>query len=142
MTPQLQGTAIIDFSSTDDALAAAVELNRKMLVIDQVLCMPRLFSGPREPSKKEEACMTVFIGNFSWDVVELTIREIFRERGEIVGFCLCIDRESGNFTGYGHSDFLRWRTRLSLWQSAEIIGRQVGADYSNWKSNNFGGRGG
>ena len=32
-----QGTAIIDFSSTDDAVAAAVELNRKMLVINQVL---------------------------------------------------------------------------------------------------------
>lgn len=49
--------------------------------------------------------MTVFIGNLPWNVVEHTIREIFRERGEIVYFRLSIDRESGDFTGYGHAEF-------------------------------------
>jgi RNA recognition motif-containing protein len=75
------GTAIIEFNDTQSA-AAALELNEadfdgRRLAIKYSTAKPIL--GPREASQKQEGCVTIFVGNLSWDTVDEDIlREAFK----------------------------------------------------------------
>jgi nucleolin len=141
------GSAIIDFSSTDDA-AAAIELNGNDFQgrwLSIKYSTPKAITGPREPSKKEAGCMTVFIGNLPWDVDEDTIREVFGECGEIASVRFSTDRETGDFKGYGHVEFTQTEAtdKAVALAGTEIMGRAVRVDFANEKKNNgFGGGGG
>ena len=101
------GTAIIEFHTSAGA-AAAMELNGadfngRWLSIKY--STPKPILAPREPTQKQEGCITVFVGNLAWDVDEDSLRDAFKDCGEITQVRFSTDRETGDFKGYGHIEF-------------------------------------
>ena len=92
------GTAIIDFG-TDSAAAAALELDGA--TFGERWLSVKLSSV----STKPEGCTTVFVGNLSFDVDEDAVRGVFSPCGEIKDIRFSMDRETGEFKGFGHVEF-------------------------------------
>lgn len=142
------GTAIVTFADAA-AAAAAVELNGNDFQgrwLSIKLSTPKPILSRREPTKKEEGCVTVFIGNLPWDVDEETVRGVFGECGEINMIRFATDRETGNFKGFGHVEFMETEAtdKAIALAGTEIMGRQVRVDFANDRRASFspGGRGG
>ncbi|RLO00107.1 hypothetical protein DYB28_010882, partial [Aphanomyces astaci] len=54
---------------------------------------------------KPEGCLSIFVGNLSWNIDEDTLRATFEHCGPIESVRLATDRETGDFRGFGHVDF-------------------------------------
>lgn len=54
--------------------------------------------------KKEDGCLSVYIGNLSWDVTEDGIRD-FLDVCNITSIRLALNKKTGMFRGFGHIDF-------------------------------------
>ncbi len=139
------GTAVIEFE-TNEGAAAAIELNGgdfqgRWLSIKYSTPKPVL-SG-REPTQKQDGCVTVFVGNLAWDVDEDTLRQVFGECGEITSVRFATDRESGEFKGFGHIEFTETEAtdKALAMAGTDILGRQVRVDYANDKKAGGGGGG-
>jgi nucleolin len=139
------GTAIIDFHDANSA-AAAMELNGATFD-DRWLSIkystPKPILAPREPTKKDDGCLTVFIGNLSWEIDEDTLRDAFKDCGEITQVRFSTDRETDAFKGYGHIEFAKTESTDAAVKLAgtEILGRPIRVDYANDRKS-FGGGGG
>lgn len=140
------GTAIVGFSSEADA-ALAIDMNgatfgERWLSIKYSSEKPQ--TGLREPSAKQDGCLTVFIGNLSWNIDEDTVRETFGGCGEITEVRFSMDRETGDFKGYGHIEFAETEATDAAVALAgtDIMGRQVRVDFANQRTGGFGGGGG
>ncbi|EEC42658.1 predicted protein, partial [Phaeodactylum tricornutum CCAP 1055/1] len=98
---------------------------------------PKPILSPRQPSQKEEGCVTVFIGNLAWDVDEDTIKQSFADCGEISQVRFATDRETGDFKGFGHIEFVATESTDKAIEMAgtEILGRPVRVDFANDKRN-------
>lgn len=139
------GTAIIEFGDADSA-AAALELNGadfggRWLSIKY--STPKPILAPREASVKQEGCVTVFVGNLSWDIDEDTLRDAFKDCGTITQVRFSTDRETGDFKGYGHIEFAETEATDAAVKLAgtDILGRAVRVDFANDRRQSFGGGG-
>lgn len=50
--------------------------------------------------------MTVFVGNLSFNIDEETLRDAFKDCGEIASIRFAEDKETGQFKGFGHVEFV------------------------------------
>merc|ERR1712174_9832 len=94
---------------------------------------------------KEDGCMSVFIGNLDFDIDEDTVRNTFQECGDIKNVRFGMDRETGDFKGYGHITFYdSSSTDKAVAMSGNIInGRPVRVDFAKTRKEfGSGGRGG
>ena len=141
-------TAIIDFKDSSGA-AAAMEQNGadfggRWLSIKYSSSKP--INAAREPSQKEEGCTTVFVGNLSFNIDEDTLREAFSSCGEISSIRFATDRETGDFKGFGHVEFVESDSTDAAVALAGtyVMDRALRVDYANdrRKSGGFGGGGG
>ena len=140
------GTAIIEFHNADDA-AAALELNGSDFEgrwLSIKYSTPKPILAPREPTQKQEGCLTVFVGNLSWDIDEDSLRAAFGDCGEITQVRFATDRETGDFKGFGHIEFAQTEATDAAVKMAgtDICGRPVRVDYANdRRQGGFGGGG-
>ena len=133
---------------TKDACEAALKLNGEDFNgrwLSIKYSTPKPISAPREASEKPEGCTTVFVGNLSWQIDEDTLREAFAACGEISQIRFAEDRETGDFKGYGHIEFVDSSSTDEAIKMAgtDIMGRACRVDYAadRRKSNGFGGGG-
>merc|ERR1719330_2281705 len=108
---------------------------------------PKPINAPREPTQKPEGCTTVFVGNLSWQIDEDTLKEAFADCGEISQIRFAEDRETGDFKGFGHIEFVDSSSTDAAVKMAgtDIMGRPCRVDFAadKRKNNGFGGgRGG
>lgn len=87
----------------------------------------------REPTQKQEGCVTVFVGNLAWDVDEDGIRDAFKDCGTITQVRFSTDKETGEFKGFGHIEFAETEATDAAVKMAgtEICGRAIRVDFSN-----------
>ena len=141
------GTAIVEFESPEGS-AKAMECNGadfggRWLNIKYSSSKP--ITAVREPSKKEEGCTTVFVGNLSFQIDEDTLREAFSACGPIASIRFAEDRETGAFKGFGHIEFENSESTDKAVKMAgeDVMGRPIRVDYANdRRGGGGGGRGG
>jgi len=139
------GTAVITFADID-ACEACLKMNGQDFNgrwINVKYSTPKPIVAPREPSEKPEGCTTVFVGNLSFNIDEETLRASFAECGEISEIRFSEDKETGDFKGYGHIEFVNPESTDKAIEMAgtEIMGRAVRVDYAADKRKQFGGGG-
>ncbi len=93
--------------------------------------------------------MTVFVGNLSFNIDEDTIRETFKDCGEISNVRFAEDKETGQFKGFCHVEFVESEATDKAVELAGtyVMDRPIRVDYANQKKSfggggGFGGRGG
>lgn len=99
-------------------------------------------TAPRQPSEKPEGCTTVFVGNLSFQIDEETLRDAFKDCGEITQIRFAEDRESGQFKGYGHIEFAESSSTDAAIKIAgtDIMGRACRVDFAaDRRPSGFGG---
>jgi nucleolin len=57
-----------------------------------------------EAPKKVQGCTSAYIGNLAWDVTEADLRKFFK-KCKIDAIRFALDKDSGEFRGFGHIDF-------------------------------------
>ena len=136
-------TAIIDFKDSAGA-AASMEQNGadfggRWLNIKYSSDKP--VTAPREASQKEEGCVTVFVGNLSFNIDEDTVRETFKDCGEISMIRFAEDRETGQFKGFGHVEFVETEATDKAVELAGtyVMDRPIRVDYANDRRKSGGG---
>ena len=84
------------------------------------------------PSAKPDGCICVFIGNLSYDIDEATVKEAFKSCGEVTNVRWGMDRETGDFKGFGHIEFADTAsTDLAVAMAGEmVLGRAIRVDYA------------
>jgi nucleolin len=106
---------------------------------------PKGIDAPRQASEKPEGCTTIFCGNLSFQVDEESLRAAFAECGEISEVRFATDRETGEFKGFGHIEFVNTESTDKALElvGTDIMGRAVRVDYAADKrqSGGFGGGG-
>jgi len=95
------------------------------------------------PSEKPEGCTTTFLGNLSFDINDDTVKDFFKECGEIVAIRWVSDKESGQFKGCG---FVEWADSSATEKAvalsgSDLLGRPVRIDYAT-SAGRAGGAGG
>lgn len=58
------------------------------------------FGGPRG-GRSFDSSNRVYVGNLSWGVDDLSLRELFSEQGKVVDAKVVYDRDSGRSRGFG-----------------------------------------
>mmetsp|Transcript_7855 Transcript_7855/g.12282 ORF Transcript_7855/g.12282 Transcript_7855/m.12282 type:complete len:486 (-) Transcript_7855:78-1535(-) len=140
------GTAVLEFESAESA-AKGIELNGedfqgRWLSIKYSSAKP--ITAPRQPSEKPPGCLTVFVGNLSWEIDEESLRAAFAECGEITQVRFATDRETQEFKGFGHIEFAETEAtdKAIAMAGTDIVGRQVRVDFAADRRQSFGGGGG
>ena len=97
-----------------------------------------------EQRERPAGCVSVFMGNLSWDVTEENIREFFEDCGEVTQVRFATDRETGDFKGFGHVQFAdEDSTTKAVAKAGEFVaGRAIRLDYAEDKKAGGGGGGG
>ena len=139
--------AVIEFATKEGGEACLAlnggDFNGRWLNIKY--STPKAALGQREPSAKAEGCLTVFVGNLSFNIDEDSLREAFKDCGEITSVRFAEDKVTGEFKGFGHVEFANTESTDAAVKMAgtDILGRAVRVDYANdRKSGNDGGFGG
>jgi nucleolin len=57
-----------------------------------------------EAPKKVQGCTSAYMGNLAWDVTEADLRKFFK-KCKIDAIRFALDKDSGEFRGFGHIDF-------------------------------------
>jgi len=147
-----KGTAIVAFGSPEDA-ETALTLDGEYIGARWIKVRhykPRANGGLRSgPGERPEGCTCVFVGNLSFDVDDDTVREAFKHCGEITQIRWGIDRETGDFKGYGHVEFAdeSGPTEAIKLHGTRLLGRDMRIDFakpggSKARGGNEGGNGG
>ncbi|ACI64177.1 predicted protein, partial [Thalassiosira pseudonana CCMP1335] len=76
--------------------------------------------------------VTVFVGNLSFHIDEDTVRETFKDCGEIASVRFAEDRETGAFKGFGHVEFVESEATDKAVELAgmDVMGRAIRVDYA------------
>lgn len=85
-------------------------------------------------AQREKGGRVVFIGNIPYGVSEEQIMDIFGRTGQVVGFRLVYDKETGQPKGFGfleYSDVDSAASAVRNLNDHEIQGRTLRVDYSN-----------
>ena len=133
--PVLIRQAIIEFSDPSGSASAlehnGADFGGRWLNIKYSTSRP--ITEPRAPSQKEEGCVTVFVGNMSFQIDEDTVRETFQDCGEIASIRFAEDRETGAFKGYGHVEFVETEAtdKAVALAGTYVMDRPIRVDYAN-----------
>ena len=139
-------TALITFKDAASAAAAlehnGADFGGRWLSIKYSSSKPDT-GGPRAPSEKEEGCVTVFVGNLSFNIDEDTMRETFGSCGEISSIRFATDRETGDFKGFGHVEFVDSEStdKAVAMAGTYVMDRALRVDYANDRRKSGGGGG-
>merc|ERR1712129_195952 len=87
---------------------------------------------------KEDGCVTVFIGNLDFNVDEETVRNTFQECGDIKNVRFGMDRETGDFKGFGHVEFQESSStdKAVAMAGTFILGRPVKVSFAKGRQKN------
>ena len=96
-----------------------------------------------EQRPRPEGCVSLFMGNLSWEVSEDEVRGLFADCGEVTQVRFATDRETGDFKGFGHVQFAEEdSTEKGIAKAGEYVaGRAIRLDYAEDKKS-AGGAGG
>lgn len=92
--------------------------------------------------------MNLFIGNLSYDVTEVTLRELFEPHGNIVSARIIEDRNTGYPKGIAFIEMgslSEGRAAIEALNEKEFLGRKINVSEARPReprSNNYGGGGG
>ncbi|EJK52449.1 hypothetical protein THAOC_28271, partial [Thalassiosira oceanica] len=133
--PILSRQAIIEFSDPSGSASAlrhnGADFGGRWLNIKYSTSRP--ITEARAPSQKEEGCVTVFVGNMSFHIDEDTVRETFKDCGEIASIRFAEDKETGVFKGYGHVEFVESKAtdRAVALAGTYVMNRPIRVDFAN-----------
>ena len=84
------------------------------------------------PSAKPDGCICVFVGNLSYDIDEAAVKEAFKSCGEVTNVRWGMDRETGDFKGFGHIEFSTTEaTDKAVAMAGEmVLGRAIRVDFA------------
>jgi len=87
-------------------------------------------SGGAAPANANEK---LFLGNLSWDIDDDSIREFFKECGELIDIFWLEDKETGRFKGCGFVTFSTLDGAIAGQAKAgeEVMGREIKIDFAN-----------
>jgi len=110
-TGKFRGIGFITFK-TEAAAERALALNGadmggRFLKIELCKVKPKAESEKQvhhEAPKKVQGCTSAYIGNLAWDVTEADLRKFFK-KCKIDAIRFALDKDSGEFRGFGHIDF-------------------------------------
>jgi len=86
-----------------------------------------------EPQRdRPPGCNTVFVGNLSYDIKDDTIRNIFKDVGEIKAIRWLNDKKSGKFKGCGFIEFHDPNAtfRAAMKNGTMVMGRPMRVDFA------------
>ena len=88
------------------------------------------------PSAKPDGCTCVFVGNLSYDIDDDTLKKAFASCGEVTSIRWGMDRETGDFKGYGHVEFSETEaTDKAVAMAGEmVLGRAIRVDFAKGSS--------
>ncbi|KAB8356391.1 hypothetical protein FH972_023974 [Carpinus fangiana] len=135
--PAVNGAAdsASDDSSEDDDDSASSEeeapapKKRKADAADE----PATKKSKTEAPANENASLTLFVGNLSWNVDEEWLRQEFSELGNITGCRVLTDPNSGRSKGMGYVDFStadEAAAALAAKKDQELDGRAMNVDFA------------
>jgi nucleolin len=146
-TGQFYGSGFVDFKEASSAKAALVRNGVEILgrPIKVGMATGANVAGKNRFNSKEkngahlakipvsakpDQCNTVFLGNLSFHIDEQTLREHFKDCGEITDIRWV--EKDGEFKGCGFIEFAEsWSTDEAVkFNGADIMGRPVRVDYS------------
>lgn len=145
------GTAIVECSDAAAASNALETLNGadfqgRWLSIKHHTPMENGGNNHTPRTEKQPGCKTVFVGNLSFQIDEESLREAFSSCGEILSIRFATDRETGEFKGFGHVEFMDTEATDAAVALAGtyVMGRAVRVDYAQERGRTpgSGGRGG
>jgi nucleolin len=138
-TGRFTGTGFLEFDSVDAAQKALAKNGQELLgrPIKVEIARPR--AGKAElpkVSEKPEGCVTVFCGRLPYSIDEDTLREFFKDCGEIKQIRWVNDRQSGEFKGCGFVEFTTTEAvdKAIQLNGREIQGRAIRIDYAQNRS--------
>lgn len=128
LSEEREGTAVVAFSSKESS-DKAMELDGEYIGSRWVRIREY---RDRSPRARPDGCTTVFCGNLSFDIDEETLRDFFNGCGDIKSIRWGMDKDSGEFKGYGHVEFYDEngpQEAVKLNQKA-LLGRKIRLDYA------------
>ncbi|KAH7290814.1 hypothetical protein KP509_30G065200 [Ceratopteris richardii] len=131
-TQRFKGFAFITFetdaAATDALSLDGVNMGGRLIKVERARMGGRVL---RAPPKREPGCLSVYIGNLSWDVKVPDIKRFFKGCA-IDNVRLAYDRQTGNFRGYGHVDFSDEESleKAINMDQKQLLGRPVKVSYS------------
>jgi len=86
-------------------------------------------------SEKPDGCRTIFAGKLSYSIDEDTIRDTFKDCGDIKEIRWLNDKQSGEFKGCGFIEFTSAEAvdKAILLQGQQVMGRGMRLDYAQNK---------
>jgi len=148
-TGRFYGTGFVTFSSPEEADAALAKNGQEVcgrpIKIDAAKPKPggdkpRTPKVRREPtamSEMEDGCVTMFMGNLSFDIDPATndnpdLNAFFKDCGEIKNVRWLTDRETGDFKGCGFIEFCDSSAvqKAAALNGQDLKGRQIRLDYA------------
>ncbi|KAJ7537573.1 hypothetical protein O6H91_11G012300 [Diphasiastrum complanatum] len=138
-TGRFRGIAFITFKTEAAAKKALAldgsDMGGRFLKIDLCKIKPQDRSKketqPRAPPSKHEGCQSAYIGNLAWDITENDLRSFFKNCN-IDSIRLAVNKETGEFRGFGHVDFAddeSLEAAMKLDQH-EVLGRPLKIAYA------------
>ena len=134
------GTAFVVFSSSAEADAACQLDGNNFTDSERWLKITPAFD---KPAKKHvtgaptgpcpDNCDTVFVGNLSWSVEESNVREVFADCGTITDVRWGLDRDTGDFKGFGWVQFAEGKEAVEAavkLHGADCAGRAMRVDFA------------
>jgi len=90
-----------------------------------------------ELSPKPEGCITVFVGKLSYDIDEETMRDTFKDCGDIKEIRWLNDRETGQFKGCAFVEFSSTGAvdKAVKLNGSSVMGRAMKIDFASNKRN-------
>jgi len=160
-TGRSRGFGYVEFSKPADAKAAydamrGTEMDGRNINVDYANPRPAGAEQGTTPNKSQARARsfgdqtspesdTLFIANIAFGADQDSIRDMFQEKGSIMGIRLPTDPVSGRPKGFGYIQFSsvdEARQALTEFQGAELAGRPLRLDFSAPRSNDGGNRGG
>jgi nucleolin len=140
----ITSTGFITFDSPAAAQKALAMTGQELMgrAIRCELAKPRnAAAGGRKPGKdfqlspKPEGCTTVFAGQLSYTIDEESVREFFKDCGEISAIRWLNDRETGEFKGCAFVEFNDTSAvDLAIAKQGSVLaGRPIRLDYASSK---------
>ncbi|KAL8100560.1 hypothetical protein AgCh_032712 [Apium graveolens] len=102
-------------------------------MVDAFSAKSNIKNAPKTPSTPQveaTGSKTLFMGNLSFRIEESDVIEFFKDAGEVAEVRFTMDRETGDFRGFGHVEFATVEAAQKALKLAgrELVGREVRLD--------------
>lgn len=139
-TQRFNGLSFITFE-TETAASKALSLDGANMG-DRLIKVEKARAGGkvvRAPPKREAGSMSVYVGNLDWNVRKIDIKRFFKGC-RIDDVRLTVDKNTGDFRGYGHVDFSDEESleKAVTMNQKQLLGRPIKVSYAvakGWKGN-------